>query len=104
MTTALESVVARRTTLTVEEREVEVSLVPGDVKTATPESISFHLVGLHEKSDRSIPLPMLLRLAGYEVKLAKLAKGEARLSPADEIKKLFDESPELRALEARSRE
>lgn len=104
MTTPLESVVTRRTMLTVEDREVEVSLVPGDLATATPESISFHLVGLHEKSDRSIPLPMLLRLAGYEVKLPKLAKGEVRLSPADEIKKLFDESPELRALEARSRE
>jgi hypothetical protein len=77
-----------------------VTLIGADAATATPEAISFHLVGLHEKGDRSIPLPMLLRLAGYDVKLPKLAKGEVRLSPAEAIKRLFEE-PELAELERR---
>jgi hypothetical protein len=102
MTTPLLDEVTRRTGLTVDEREVEVTLVPGSIDTATPEAIRFHLVGM-KSGDRTVPLPMILRLAGYEVKLPKLAKGEVRLSPADEIRKLF-ESPELQALEARSRE
>lgn len=98
MTTALADVVTRRTSLLVDGREIEVSLVPGNETSVTPPAISFHLVGLHEKSDRTIPLPMLLRLAGYEVKLPKLAKGEARLNPTEEIKRLF-EMPELARLE-----
>jgi hypothetical protein len=99
MTTPLLDEVTRRTALTVDEREVEVTLVPGDVASATPEAIRFHLVGM-KTGDRTIPLPMLLRLAGYDVKLPKLAKGVARLDPAAEIRKLFETSPELQALEA----
>jgi hypothetical protein len=102
MTTPLLDIVTRRTALSVDGREVEISLVPGSIDTATPEAISFHLVGLHEKSDRTIPLPMLLRLAGYDVKLPKLVNNETRLNPADEIRKLF-ETPEMRALEQRVR-
>jgi len=100
MTTPLIDVVTSRTALTDDGRQVEISLVPGSIDTATPESIRFHLVGLYEKSDRTIPLPMLLRLAGYDVKLPKLAKGQERLSAADEIKKLW-EQPELQELERR---
>jgi len=62
--------------------KVEVTLVPGSIDTATPEAIRFHLVGMHS-GDKTIPLPMLLRLAGFDVKLPKLAKGVARLSPAE---------------------
>lgn len=98
MTTPLQDEVTRRTTLLVDEREVEVTLVPGDVASATPEAIRFHLVGM-KSGDKAIPMPMLLRLAGFDVKLPKLAKNETRLSPADEIKRLF-EQPELKALEA----
>ncbi len=98
MTTPIQDEVTRRTALTVDDREVEVTLIPGSIDTATPEAIRFHLVGM-KSGDKTIPLPMLLRLAGYDVKLPKLRKGEVRLSPADEIKKLF-ESPELAALEA----
>lgn len=96
MTTPLVDPVTRRTGLTVDGREVEVTLVPGSIDTATPESISFHLVGLHADKDRSIPFPYLLRLAGYaSVKLPKLAKGEERLNPAEEIKRLFEQNPGL---------
>jgi hypothetical protein len=100
MTTPLNDVVTRRTTLTVDGREVEVTLIPANATTATPESLSFHLVGLHEKSDKWIPLPMLLRLAGYDVKLPKGAKAEQRLSPTEEVRQ-FLASPEWQDLERR---
>lgn len=99
MTTPLLDEVTRRTGLTVDEREVEVTLVPGSIDTATPEAIRFHLVGM-KSGDKTIPLPMLLRLAGYDVKLPKLAKSATRLDPAAEIRRLFETSPELQALEA----
>jgi len=99
MTTPLLDEVTRRTALTVDEREVEVTLVPGSIDTATPEAIRFHLVGM-KSGDKTIPLPMLLRLAGYDVKLPKLAKGAARLSPSEEIAALFKD-PDFLALEAR---
>lgn len=98
MTTPLIDEVTRRTALTFDQREIEVTLVPGDTASATPEAIRFHLVGM-KSGDKTIPLPMLLRLAGWEVKNPKL-KHIAQLSPADEIKRLF-ETPELQALEAR---
>lgn len=100
MTTPLQDEVTRRTTLIVDDREVEVTLVPGDAASATPEAIRFHLVGM-KSGDKTIPMPMLLRLAGYDVKLPKLAKNATRLDPAQEIRKLFETSPELQALEAR---
>ena len=99
MTTALLDPVTRRTGLKVDDREVEVTLVPGSIDTATPEAISFHLVGLHEKNDRTIPLTLILRLAGFDVKLPKLGKGEVRLSPAEEIRRSFETCPELAQLE-----
>lgn len=99
MTTPLQDEVMRRTTLTVDGREVEVTLVPGSIDTATSEAIRFHLVGM-KSGDKTIPLPMLLRLAGYDVKLPKLAKGDRQLTPSEEIKRLF-EQPEILALEAR---
>lgn len=99
MTTPLLDEVTRRTGLTVDGREVEITLVPGSIDTATPEAIRFHLVGM-KSGDKTIPLPMLLRLAGYAVKLPKLAKGDRQLTPSEEIKRLF-EQPEILALEAR---
>ena len=98
MTTPLIDEVTRRTGLKVDGREVEVTLVPGSIDTATPEAIRLHLVGLHEKSDRTIPLPYLLNLAGYKVQLPKT--GAERLTPSQEIERLFQD-PDFLALEKR---
>ena len=98
MTTPLIDEVTRRTGLKVDDREVEVTLVPGSIANAMPPSIRFHLVGLHEKSDRAIPLTYILNLAGFKVKLP--SSGNERLTPSQELERLFQD-PDFLALEKR---
>jgi hypothetical protein len=71
MSSRLENEVARDTFLTVDDREVEVTLVPMNVGAVEPEAIRFHLKGLTAKNDKVVPLPVLLRALGWKVKLGE---------------------------------
>lgn len=81
MTTKLDSPVTRETQLTVDEREVEVTLVPMNVGAVEPEGLRFHLKGLTSKHDKIVPLPVLLRALGWKVKLGEAIRAVPRGMP-----------------------
>lgn len=63
--TKLESPVTRITSLVVEGREVDITLLPGDAASLTPEAFEIHLKGM--KSSKVIPWTVVLKALGYKV-------------------------------------
>lgn len=84
MSTKLENEVTRETTLTVDDREIEITLVPMDVGALEPEGLRFHLKGLTAKHDKVVPLPVLLRALGWKVRLGAEIRAQARPGSARE--------------------
>ena len=102
MTTKLESEVTRETRLTVDEREVEVTLVPMDVATCSPEAIRIHLKGLRS-GDKIVPLHLLLRALGLQAKLPQEIRPQVKTREKEnaelealicDLERLFGRKPE----------
>lgn len=67
--TALESPLTRITTLIVDGRPVDVTLIPANQAALEPEAIEFHLKGTQQY--KRIPLAAILKAVGWKVQLPK---------------------------------
>jgi hypothetical protein len=88
--TKLDSPVTRLTTLTVDGREVEITLGPMDVGRVEPEFIRFRLKGT-KAGDKIVPLPLLLRALGWKVKLAEEIRPRVKAAPNEELEQLIQD-------------
>lgn len=67
--TKLESELTRVTSLVVDGREVDVTLLPADEGTLTPERLQLHLKGTQQY--KTIPLTAILKAVGWKVTMPK---------------------------------